>query len=228
MTTNESRRPIIPRPGSTVLVALSLLAGAQIAAASPKAPSGEHVVGDVHRAELGQPAPDFTLTDIDGVEHSLHELRGKTVVLEWFNPDCPFVKKHHQKHRTMASLFENYREKDVVWLAVNSNAPGTQGSGPERNRKAREQYGIEYPVLLDESGAVGMMYGARNTPHMYVIDAEGVLVYRGAIDDDRSPKTPGKTNFVATCLEAITSGADVTPKETKPYGCTVKYSKKGV
>lgn len=174
-------------------------------------------------AELGQPAPDFTLTDLDGREHRLSDLRGKIVVLEWFNPDCPFVKKHHQKNKTMARTYEGFREKGIVWLAINSGAPGKQGHGAERNTKAREDYGIAYPVLLDEGGQTGRAYAAKTTPHMYVIDREGSLVYRGAIDDNASPGTLGKRNYVAECLTALCAEGEWTPRETKSYGCSVKY-----
>ncbi|MFN8180069.1 MAG: thioredoxin family protein [bacterium] len=175
-------------------------------------------------AEIGADAPDFALKDTDGKEHRLSDLvtQGKTVVLEWFNPDCPFVRKHHEKNHDMVQTYESFRDKNVVWLAVNSAAPGKQGFGADRNKTARQQYGMEYPVLLDEKGEVGRLYGAKTTPHMFVI-SKGKLVYEGAIDDNPSPGTLGKTNYVAKALDAVLTGKSVEVAETKSYGCSVKY-----
>jgi peroxiredoxin len=176
-------------------------------------------------AHVGQQAPDFTLTDTDGRSHALHDdlEQGKTVVLEWFNPDCPFIKKHHLYNKTMNDLYAKVKDRGVVWLAINSGAPGKQGHGLERNRKAREEYAMPFPILLDENGAVGRMYGAKTTPHMFVIAADGILVYSGAIDDDRSPSQLGKTNYVVAALNQLLSGGKVGISETQPYGCSVKY-----
>jgi peroxiredoxin len=170
-------------------------------------------------------APDFRLVDTEGNEHSLATYRdaGKIVVLEWFNPDCPFVKKHHQSHRTMAELQNRYADRGVVWFAVNSGAPGKQGAGLERNVRAREEYGIDYPVLLDESGSVGRDFGAKTTPHMFIIDTDGRIVYQGAIDDDRGTKQLGETNFVEEALERLLSGQPIDVALSSPYGCSVKY-----
>jgi len=214
------------RTSSTIhwITAVSCLALAGTAAADkPATPAGSKpVLGD--GAAVGQAAPDFTLTDIAGNEHRLSDYKGKTVVLEWFNPDCPFVKKHHEKNKTMQATSGKYASDDFVWLAVNSGAAGKQGSGVDRNKKAVEDYGIAYPVLLDEAGQVGRMYGAKTTPHMYVIDAKGTLVYKGAIDDNSSPGTLGETNYVANCLATIADGGHPEPMETKSYGCSVKYA----
>ncbi len=176
-------------------------------------------------AVVGERAPDFTLTDTEGKPHTLAELVNakQIVVLEWFNPDCPFILKHHVHNHTMTDLAARYREQGVVWLAVNSAAAGKQGAGLERNQKAREEYEMDFPVLMDESGAVGKAYGAKTTPHMFVIAADGTLAYAGAIDDDRSPSTPGKINHVAVALDALLAGKPVPVKETQAYGCSVKY-----
>jgi peroxiredoxin len=182
---------------------------------------------DAALLQVGEAAPDFTLTDLEGKQHHLADYRGKVVVLEWFNPDCPFVKKHHEKNKTMATTWAKFQDKNVVWLAVNSGAPGKQGHGVERNQKAVADYGISYPVLMDEAGLVGRTYEAKTTPHMYVIDAAGTLVYRGAIDDNPSPGTLGETNYVAKCVEELLSGGNPKPKETKSYGCSVKYATPG-
>ncbi len=210
---------------STVAVgaAVALLAGSPAAA-------GEKLAADLAPApivaEVGEPAPDFALSDTEGVEHRLSDYRkdGKIVVLEWFNPDCPFVQKHHKKNKTMASTFGAYHERNVVWLAINSGGPGKQGHGLKRNQKARADYDIEYPLLLDEDGAVGRLYAAKTTPHMYVISKTGELLYAGAIDDNRSAGKLGELNYVSTCLDQILAEETVEIAQTKPYGCTVKYA----
>jgi len=175
----------------------------------------------------GEKAPAFKLTDTAGQEHELAKYLadGKTVVLEWFNPDCPFIIKHHQNHKTMNESFAQVKDHDVVWLAINSNAPGKQGNGLERNQRAVKEYEIPFPVLIDESGEVGRAYGAKTTPHMFVITKDGVVVYNGAIDDDRSAGAPGKTNHVLQALHDLMQGNAVKTAETQPYGCSVKYGK---
>src|ERR1043165_1942905 len=177
-----------------------------------------------HTAKVGDKAPDFSLTDTEGKEYKLSSFSGKIVVLEWFNPDCPFVQKHHVKNKTFNDLYAKYG-KDVQFFAINSGAAGQQGSGKDRNAKAKTDYGIQYPILLDESGEVGKMYHANNTPAMYVISADGTLAYSGAIDDDSSAETPGKTNYAARAIDELTAKKPVTTKEPRPYGCNVKYSK---
>jgi peroxiredoxin len=180
----------------------------------------------VATAVVGSAAPDFTLTDTDGKQVKLSSFAGKVVVLEWFNPDCPFVKKHHDKNKTFAELYTKYSAKDVVFLAINSGAAGKEGAGKERNVKAKADYKIAYSILLDETGTVGKEYGAKNTPAMYIIDAKGILAYSGAIDDNESATTPGQTNYVAKALDEILAGKPVTTKSTKAYGCSVKYAAK--
>ncbi len=176
--------------------------------------------------EPGQKAPDFTLTDIHGTTHTLSDYTkaGKVVVLEWFNPDCPFVRKHHVRGKTMQTLAREFADEGVVWLAINSGAPGKQGAGLERNLRAEKEYGIEYPILLDESGKVGKLYGATNTPHMFVIGRAGEIVYAGAIDNNPSPLRFGDVNYVRKALEQYLAGETVDTPVTKAYGCTVKYA----
>jgi peroxiredoxin len=175
-------------------------------------------------AKVGKAAPDFELTDTAGREHKLSDYAtdGKLVVLEWFNPDCPIAKAYHHPENQMVALAAEFAERDVVWLAVNSGAEGKQGAGLERNKRAVEEYGITYPVLLDMSGEVGRRYEAKTTPHMYVIDTEGVLRYAGAIDDG-DPRAKGEVNHVRQALEEILAGKAVTTKTSKPFGCSVKY-----
>jgi len=178
-------------------------------------------------AAVGQKAPDFTLTDTNGktftLAAALKQPGVKAVVLEWFNPDCPFVKKHHQANHTMQETLAKFSDKGVLWVAINSGAPGKEGAGLDRNKKAITEFGITYPVLMDENGAVGHMYDAKTTPHMFIIAADGTLVYAGAIDDDRSATKPGATNYVAKALGEMMQGSTVSTPETKPYGCSVKY-----
>ena len=175
-------------------------------------------------AQLGAPAPDFTLVATDGTEHTLSSYAGRTVVLEWFNPGCPFVKHAHEKGGVLEGLARRHADHGVVWLAINSNAPGTQGHGAALNRDAARQWGLDHPVLLDENGATGRAYGATNTPQMFVIDPKGVLVYQGAIDNRPLGKGEGvHTNFVEKALADLGAGRPVATAETKPYGCSVKY-----
>jgi peroxiredoxin len=175
-------------------------------------------------AAVGQKAPAFELTDTDGRTHSLADYAGKTVVLEWFNPDCPFVVYAHGKSGPLASQPARVMDADTVWLAINSGAPGKQGHGLDRNRAARTEYGMTYPVLLDDTGDVGRAYGARTTPHMFVIDPAGTLVYAGGLDDAPMGKG-GSTNYVDACVTELDAGRPVSTPSAKAYGCSVKYDK---
>ncbi len=147
------------------------------------------------------------------------------MVLEWFNPDCPFIVKHHETHQTMNEAYAKVKDHDVVWLAINSNAEGKQGYGLKRNQKAVVDYKIPFPVLMDPEGKVGRLYGAKTTPHMFVISPDGKVAYNGAIDDNRSPTELGETNYVLHALHDLLQGDAVQRAETKPYGCSVKYAK---
>lgn len=177
------------------------------------------------RAEVGEPAPDFTLSDTDGKTHTLSALRGKTVVLEWFNPQCPFV-NHAHTEGSLVSMAKDETEKGVVWLAINSGAPGKQGHGLEANTEGKTKFGLEHPILLDETGAVGHAYGAEKTPHVFLIDGAGTLLYRGAIDNAPFGEVDGEgetINYLGRALEALRGGQAVGTPETPAYGCTVKY-----
>ncbi len=179
--------------------------------------------------QIGDVAPAFSLTDTDGKTVDLATILkdgDKIVVLEWYNPDCPFVKKHHENNTTFKDLYTKYQDKKVVFLAINSGAKGEQGFGKERNAKAKKDDSIAYPILLDENGEVGRTYGAQRTPHMFVIGKTGKIEYQGAIDDDSSVDSAGKTNYVDKALGELLAGTSVTTTETKPYGCSVKYAKK--
>jgi peroxiredoxin len=175
-------------------------------------------------ADIGKPAPDFTLTDHAGKTVKLSDLAGKIVVLEWFNEACPFVKKFYVGNTAMNTTAAKYAEKGVVWLAVNSTNKATT----ESNAKAAKEWKMERPILDDRSGTVGHLYGATNTPGMYIVDAKGTLVYKGAIDSNSSADSAdiaGATNYVAVALDELLAGKPVTKSETKQYGCTVKYAK---
>ncbi len=183
--------------------------------------AAKDVAAPVTTAKVGEPAPDFTLKDQDGNEVKLSQFKGKPVVLEWTEEGCPFVKRHYTA-KTMARTFEASGGSDkVVWLAVNSS----HFVKAEEEIEWRKKEGFDYPVLLDPEGKVGAMYNAKTTPHMYVIDKEGVLRYAGAIDDDpRGSKKPEEIkNYVSEALEALEAGKPVETPETKPYGCSVKY-----
>ena len=172
-------------------------------------------------------APDFTLSDLQGKEHKLSEFKGKWVVLEWYNKDCPFVKKHYGSSN-MQGLQGNYTGKGVVWLTIKSSAPGQQGhESPSDSQKTYNETKAKSSfVLIDEKGVVGRMYGAKTTPHMFVINPEQVVTYAGAIDDNSSPEASviaKSKNYVAAALDAGMAGKAVTVASSKPYGCAVKY-----
>ena len=169
---------------------------------------------------VGQPAPPFELTGVDGRKVSLADFRGKAVVLEWMNPNCPFS-RHHAEAGTMRRTAA--RHPEAVWLAINSTrADHRDYLAPAAYAKFLAANAITYPVLYDSDGRVGRAYGAKTTPHLYVIDAAGRLVYAGAIDDDPSLKAP-KTNYADAALAALAAGRSPEPATSKPYGCSVKY-----
>ena len=176
---------------------------------------------------VGEPAPGFTATDTNGVEHNLSDFRGKNVVLEWSNHDCPFVLKHYEPGN-MQKLQAAATENDVVWLTIVSSAEGKQGhvSAEEANKIMDEVGAKSTARILDPTGEIGKLYGAKTTPHMFVIDKEGTLVYAGAIDSDSSFKQSsieGATNYVTEALASLEKGEEIKVASTKPYGCSVKY-----
>jgi peroxiredoxin len=177
--------------------------------------------------KIGEPAPDFTLMDSDEKPRSLSEFQGKHIVLEWFNPQCPFVRKHYDSGN-MQGLQEKYTTQNVVWLSINSSAEGKQGYLlPEDARKFIEDNNVHSTaVLLDPQGTVGKLYGAQTTPHMFIIDPEGAVIYQGAIDDIPSIDTADiakAKNYVDEILSLALSGQPVSTSSTKSYGCSVKY-----
>ena len=195
---------------------LGLAAAAAIAAPAVAAPV------------VGQPAPAFTAVDADGHARSLAEFKGKTVVLEWTNNGCPYVQKHYNSGH-MQGLQKEAAKEGVVWLTLISSAPGFQGylTGPQAKQWKTKVGAASSDVLLDPKGTVGRAYGARTTPHMYVVDKAGTLVYMGGIDDQPTPDPDSlKTarNYVVAALADVRAGRPVAQAVTRPYGCSVKYS----
>jgi peroxiredoxin len=180
------------------------------------------------QAVVGQPAPAFTLTDSNGKTRSLADFAGKTVVLEWWNYQCPFVGKHYNSGH-MQKLQKEWTAKGVVWLTVNSSAVGKQGyvDGAQANALMQEKGGAPTAILLDHDGTVGRAYGAKTTPHMFVIDAKGTIVYAGGIDDKPSTDLADiatATDYVEQALSELLSGRPVSVASSRPYGCSVKYA----
>jgi peroxiredoxin len=176
---------------------------------------------------VGSMAPDFSLTDAKGKTHSLSQYKGKYVVLEWFNPECPFVKKHYGSGN-MQKLQEEYTGKGITWLTIDSNAPGSEGNltADAASKVMTGWKTRQTALLLDPEGKAGRAYGAKNTPNMVVINPEGKIVYEGAIDSKATPNPadiPGSTNYVKVALDESLAGKPITTSTTKPYGCSVKY-----
>jgi peroxiredoxin len=195
-----------------LLALISLTATTLIDAASPP---------------VGAAAPDFSLSDAAGKTHSLSEYKGKYVVLEWFNPECPFVKKHYGGGN-MQKLQSEFTGKGVVWLSIDSSAPGLEGSlTAEQAQKVMKDWNTKQTaLLLDPEGKAGHAYNASNTPHMFVINPQGKIIYEGAIDSKATPNPldiPSSTNYVKAALDESMSGKAVSNSNTRPYGCFVKY-----
>ncbi|MBL4845107.1 MAG: redoxin domain-containing protein [Planctomycetes bacterium] len=195
---------------SLALLCLVLPSPAAAQESTPQAPP---------RAKLGKPAPDFSLTDLNGKTHRLSDYSKakKVVVLEWFNPGCPSVKKAHSKG-IMTAIAKKYKDKGVVWLAINSGGSGKQGHGVAVNKAGAKRWSIAYPILPDEKGTVGRMYQAKVTPHLYVVDATGKLVYKGAVDNRREPNTPEYVGYVEQAVIAALKGKPVATPKTRAYG----------
>lgn len=220
----KNRIPLALLP---LLVALGCSSGTSEGPAASSAKPAATTGAAAAAAAVGKPAPDFTLNDLDGKPVSLASLKGKTVVLEWFNPECPYVKAAHNKGSLKTSA-ETAAAKGVVWLAINSGAPGKQGASVEKNREGVTTWGLKHPVLLDPTGEVGRKYGATNTPHMFVIAPDGTLAYAGAIDNSpdgegESPTGGKLVNHVDEALKALGEGKPVSVPKTEAYGCSVKY-----
>lgn len=177
--------------------------------------------------EIGKPAPDFTASDTNGTSVTLSTLKGKIVVLEWTNPQCPFVVKHYGSGN-MQKLQSDAKAKGVVWISVNSSAAGKEGhlSAETANKTLAENKAAPAHLILDADGTIGKLYDAKTTPHMFVIDAKGNLAYMGAIDDKASvdpADIPSAHNYVTAAIDALLAGKAPEMANTKSYGCGVKY-----
>lgn len=179
-------------------------------------------------AIIDKPAPAFTGTTADGGKLSLDSLKGKTVVLEWTNHECPFVKKHYESGN-IPQLQKDAAAKNIVWVQVNSSAEGKQGhvSGAEATKLNESRSAKPAYVVLDADGKIGQAYGAQTTPHIYIVGPKGILVYKGGIDDIPTAKVedlPKANNYVREVWAALADGKKVPHASTKPYGCSIKYS----
>lgn len=178
-------------------------------------------------AKIGTAAPDFSVVDMNGKTQKLSDYKGKYVILEWYNKDCPYVRKHYDS-KNMQKLQTEMTGKGIVWLTVNSSAPGKQGhlSAADTKTNAAKEGSKASDILLDEKGVMGKAYGAKTTPHMYLIDPQGVLRYNGAIDsnDSADPKTIATAeNYIVAAVNSAQKGEKIPKETTKPYGCSVKY-----
>lgn len=178
--------------------------------------------------KVGDPAPDFTGTDSHGQTHKLSDYRGKFVVLEWHNNGCPFTKKHYESGN-MPRLQKEWTDKGVVWFTVISSSPGSQGyvTADQENEYMQKMHAAPTAALLDPKGEIGHLYGAKTTPHMFVINPQGQVIYNGAIDDKPTPDPSdinGAKNYVSEALQEAQAGQPVAVATTRPYGCSVKYA----
>jgi peroxiredoxin len=182
-----------------------------------------HGAHDHAHAAVGTPAPDFALKDLTGKEVKLSAHKGKIVVLEWTNNECPFVARHQRDKKTMQSTFKKFEGKPVVWLAINSSYFCADKA--DEIRTWAKDNNLPYAILLDAEGTVGHQYAAKTTPHMFVIDKEGVLRYQGGIDDDPAGQKDNARNYVEEAVNALLDGSTIAQTESKPYGCTVRYKR---
>jgi len=215
--TQVSRRTLLV--GGAAVAALGIVGGGALLL------NGGEAVASV---ATGAQAPAFSAPDASGQTRTLSEFRGRTVVLEWTNHGCPYVRKHYDS-RTMQTLQQEATADGIVWLQIISSAPGEQGHLDAAGARARVQTDAAHPTatLLDPAGTMGRAYGAMTTPHMYIINPEGVLVYQGAIDDRPSARPAsleGATSYVRAALADLEAGRAVRTAQTTPYGCNVKYA----
>lgn len=178
------------------------------------------------KASIGHTAPSFKLKDMNGKTHSLAQYKGKTVVLEWFNPKCPFVVSAHGKGGVLEKMAQTVTSKDTVWLAINSGAKGRQGHGKSVNQSAAKKWKMNHPILVDADGQVGKAYGAKTTPHMFVIDAKGKLAFKGSPDNAPSGRKGSSYKaHLSDALGDLAAGKRVRKSSTSPWGCSVKYAR---
>jgi peroxiredoxin len=197
--------------------------GLALAIAAASAVAAAAVPGQAPPA-IGEPAPAFNLKSVGGQTHSLADDRGKIVVLEWTNPGCPVVQRHYRSG-LMPAAQKAAREKGVIWLAINSTNPGHSNyREPDALQKIYSDWKAAYTLqLMDADGAAGKAYGAKTTPHIFVIDDQGRIAYNGAIDNDTSGDKADRTNYALAAIDALLGGKSVAVATTQPYGCSVKY-----
>ncbi len=186
------------------------------------------LISSAYAVKVGEPAPDFQATDSNGQMHKLSSEHGKFVVLEWHNNGCPYTRKHYESGN-MQRLQKDWTSKGVVWFTVISSAPGQQGyvTGQQENEYLKQMNASPTAALLDPQGEVGRLYSAKTTPHMFIINPAGVLIYDGAIDDKATTEQAdiaGAKNYVSQALEETAAGKPVGMPTSRPYGCSVKYA----
>lgn len=181
--------------------------------------------GEDKKVEVGNVVPDFSLVDLNGKVVKLSDFKDKIVVLEWSNPNCPFVQRVY-KEKIMTTVQKEFTQKGIVWIIINSTNPKHRDyREPKELQKIYSEWGAVYTAyLMDPDGKVGRMFDAKTTPHMFIIDKNGKLVYNGAIDDDPRGEKKEKINYVRNALNEILAGKPVSVSITKPYGCSVKYA----
>jgi len=199
---------------ATLATALAFVSTVAVVKSDPPKGGKTKSGGDMKAPEIGKPAPDFTLKNFDGKEYKLADFKDKVVVLEWYNIGCPVCVKYTER---MKEWSEAYAKKGIVWLAIDSTNYGDD----EKNAAYAKKHKLAYPILNDFSGTTGKAYGAKTTPHMFVIN-KGVLAYAGAIDDSGG-RGEAKKNYVAEALDSILNGKEVAMTQAKPFGCSVKY-----
>lgn len=204
---------------AAVLVAMGLAVPISADAGAPGKGADDRGHGSV-QAQVGKPAPEFTLKSVDGKEFKLSDFKGKIVVLEWTNHECPVVNRCHGAH-VMSETMAKFKGKPVEWVAIDSSSFCADKVESIKTWTAQQK--ITYPYLLDAAGKVGHLFGAKTTPHMFVIDKDGVLAYSGAIDNNPYGKEDNVTNYVEQTIESLLIGSTVVTKTTKSYGCSVKY-----
>jgi peroxiredoxin len=211
----------------TVLLAAALCFAAVAALAGDNATAKPATItGEATGVAVGAKAPNFTLKDTDGNTRTLKQYldSGKTVVLHWFNPNCPFVVRHFKTYTTFTDLYSAYNKRNVAFIAINSTGPKHPQYGGDAEHK--KEWSIQYPILLDPTGEVGKMYGAKTTPHTFVISPDGIVRYSGAIDNDPKDEKSAKEklNYARQALDELLAGKPVSVAETRPYGCGVHYA----
>ena len=207
---------------AVLAVSAVVLSGCKSKEPEPE-PEVEPVVKPVVEPQAGKTAPAFTLNSFDGGAISLSDYKGKIVVLEWLNPECPYLRYHYEKENTMIELAKKYKADNVVWLAVNSTSHFTA----EKDKEFADKHNLDYAILSDSSGVVGRAYGAKTTPHIFIIDTDGNIAYDGGIDNAPlgiPPAGEALINYVDKALTELIGGKAVSTPNTKPYGCSVKYA----